>query len=399
MHKILYISPYFWPEEIGSAPYCTELAVWLRERGHEVRAVSFRPHYPNIEKFTVWADGSHDEDFYADIRISRVPVKERGKGGFKERIKNDLSFLWHVCRRALRGEFKGTGVVVAYVPTILTLYAARLVRLLTGAPIVCVVHDIESGLASSLGLAQNRALLFLMRLVEKIGLNFAGHVVVLTEGMKAELRRIGCRRPMTVLPIWADVSDFVPIDADKAPLIMYSGNFGKKQNLDQLLPLIKRLSDEKQPVVVQMRGDGSEKERIQKRVKEWGASHTQFLPLAPANEFLGVLQSANIHLVPQAFNVENYALPSKLFSIMSAGRPFICIAAEGSPLDLLAQQSGAGLCVRPDDEEALYHAVVGLCRDSARQNEMGQKGRLFVDEYMNKEKIMKAYEALLETRG
>lgn len=29
---LLYLSPYFWPEEIGSAPYATALAAHLRDR-------------------------------------------------------------------------------------------------------------------------------------------------------------------------------------------------------------------------------------------------------------------------------------------------------------------------------------------------------------------------------
>src|SRR3974377_744367 len=158
--RILYLSPYFWPEEIGSAPYCTDLATWLRERGHDVRVVSFRPHYPNPNSFEAWRDGSRDEENHADIPITRVPVRDRGRGQFKDRVKNDLSFFLLVLLRCLRGEFKNTEVVGAYVPTIFTLYCARLVRLLTGASIICVVHDIESGLATSLNLVKSRPLLF-----------------------------------------------------------------------------------------------------------------------------------------------------------------------------------------------------------------------------------------------
>jgi colanic acid biosynthesis glycosyl transferase WcaI len=393
--RCIYLSPYFWPEQIGSAPYSTELATWLREQGYDIRVVAFRPHYPNVNAYTSWAEGSRDEESYANIPIRRVPVRDRGGSGFSDRLKNDISFLWHVCMRALRGEFKGANVVLAYTPTILTLYAARLIRFLTGASIVCVVHDIESGLAASLGLAKNRVLLFVMRSVEKIGLNFAGQVVVLTEGMASELRQIGCRRDITVLPIWATVSDFVPVERSQVPVVMYSGNFGKKQNLDQLIPLMKRLSDEKSPIMIHMRGDGSERERIENKIKGLGILNVRFMPLASANDFLQVLQSTNVHLVPQASNVSNYALPSKLFSIMSAGRPFICIATEGSPLDLLTQQSRAGLCVRPGDEEELYQAIIKLTGNPDIQEEMGKNGQSFVDQNMNKENIMNSYRNLM----
>jgi colanic acid biosynthesis glycosyl transferase WcaI len=394
-HRILYLSPYFWPEEIGSAPYCTDLAIWLRERGHDVRVVSFRPHYPNPSLFEAWRDGSRDEETHADIPITRVPVRDRGRGRFKDRVQNDLSFFLQVSLRCLRGEFNNTEVVVAYVPTILTLYCARLVRLFTGASIICVVHDIESGLATSLNLAKSSPVLFFMRLVERGGLNFAEHVVVLSEAMQQEIQLIGCRRAISVLSIWASVADFSAIERDQIPTLMYSGNFGKKQNLDQLLPLIQRLSEEKQAIRVVLQGDGSERGRLQEKITRLGINNTVFLPLVPAEKLLAALQAANIHIVPQSLNVASYSLPSKLFSIMAAGRPFVCIAEKGSPLDELAQRSGAGICIHPGDEDALYIAIAELANDHDRQNRMGQNGRRLVENNMNKGSILKAYEDII----
>jgi colanic acid biosynthesis glycosyl transferase WcaI len=395
MTHILYLSPYFWPEEIGSAPYCTDLAIWLREREHDVRVVSFRPHYPNPSLFEAWQNGSRDEETHADIPITRVPVRDRGRGRFKDRVQNDLSFFLQVSLRCLRGEFKNTEVVVAYVPTILTLYCARLVRLFTGASIICVVHDIESGLASSLNLAKSSPVLFFMRLVERVGLNFAEHVVVLSEAMQQEIQLIGCRRVISVLSIWASVADFSAIKKDQVSTLMYSGNFGKKQNLDQLLPLIQRLSEEKQAIRVVLQGDGSERGRLQEKITRLGINNTVFLPLVPAEKLVAALQAANIHIVPQSLNVASYSLPSKLFSIMAAGRPFVSIAEKGSPLDELAQRSGAGLCIHPGDEDALYIAIAELANDHDRQNQMGQNGRRLVENNMNKGSILKAYEDII----
>ncbi len=385
---ILYLSPYYWPEEIGSAPYSSELAADLAARGRAVRAVTFRPHYPSIEPFGAWAEGARDQEAHLGVQIERVAVQARGAGGFKDRLRNDLRFLRHVLAGAITGRYRGTQRIVAYVPSVLTLYGAKAVSFMTGAPIVAIVHDIESGLAASLGIGKGRALLALMRFVERIGFNFARELVVLTEGMKAELRAIGCKKPITVIPIWGAVSPANPIDPAARPVLLYSGNFGKKQNIDQLLPLLARLSAEGAAVDCVLRGGGSERGRIEAEVAAQGIKNAEFLPLVPAEEFVAALQSANIHLVPQASNVANYALPSKLFSIMAAGRPFVCIAAKDSPLDHLAQVSGAGICVAVGDDVALYTVVTRLLADSARQIEMGAKGQEFIRQYMNRETIL-----------
>jgi len=391
----LYLSPYFWPEEIGSAPYSTELAVWLQEQGHKLHVVAFRPHYPKIEDFGAWSDGTRDEETLGKIRISRIAVAERGSGGLKERVKNDIRFLLGVWSRAIRGRFRGTDVVVAYVPSILTLFAALPVRWLTGSRVVAVVHDIESGLARSLGLTSNKLILSVMGFVERLALNRSDHVVVLTEGMKSELWKIGCRRPISVLSIWASTAPVADVQGEAPVKLMYSGNFGKKQNLDQLIPLIKRLSDESSSIRVVMQGDGSEKARLEKRFSEAGILNTEFGPLVPSSELMSSLQSAAIHLVPQALNVANYALPSKLFSIMSAGRPFVCIAEPGSPLDLLTRKSRAGLCIPPGDEDRLFQEIISLARDIDDQRAKGENGRAYVIAHMNKEAIMRDYHAIL----
>src|SRR3546814_12119376 len=42
----LMVTQYYWPEPIGSAPYCTDLAEWLAVAGWDVRVFTCRPHYP-----------------------------------------------------------------------------------------------------------------------------------------------------------------------------------------------------------------------------------------------------------------------------------------------------------------------------------------------------------------
>lgn len=393
--KILYLSPYYWPEEIGSAPYATGLAEFLASKGDSVTTVAFRPHYPSIEPYSAWQEGNLDNEIHESVSIIRVPVNERGSGGFKTRLKNDLRFFFSISKMTLQRKFKGTDVVVAYVPSIFSLFASKLVQLMTGAPIIAIVHDIESGLAHSLRITKSKTVLSIMRLIERIGLNWAHTVVVLTKGMREELENIGCRRPIEIVSIWGNSGSVTSIDPHRIPVLTYSGNFGKKQNIDQLFPLIEHLDEIESPAKIILRGDGSERTRIENEVKNRKLGNVEFADLVPANQFIATLQEANIHLVPQATNVANYALPSKLFSIMSAGRPFVCIAKESSPLDELAKESGAGICIDPSDHEGLKVEVTALLSDPGKQQEMGHRGQSFIRNQMNREDILNRLEGLI----
>jgi colanic acid biosynthesis glycosyl transferase WcaI len=393
--KIAYISPYFWPESIGSAPYCTDLCDWLAAKGHELRVIAFRPHYPNVRQFAAWQDGTRDRETYNGAEIQRIKTRGRDGGGFRERLANDLAFLAGVLRHGAGRAFGGTDVIVAYVPSCLSLFGAALLAWRTGAPVVGVVHDIESGLAAALGIARRSLLLRAMRMVERLAFGRAARMIVLTPGMAAELREIGYRKPIAVLPIWSASLPERDMAPDALPVVGYSGNFGKKQNLDQILPLIRMLDERRPEVRVVLRGDGSERRRIEAAIKAMGVANTEFLPLVPADAICQSLQAIDLHLVPQAMNVARYALPSKLFTIMAAGRPFLCVAEAGSPLENLAETSGAGICIHPNDEEALFRAVDELLSDRERMGEMGRRGRAFVATNMNRTTILQSYEELI----
>ena len=204
--RIVYLSPYFWPEETGSAPYCTDLALALAEAGAELAVESFRPHYPDAGRYPGWQDGTRDRETWQGMAIARAPVRPRAGAGAMRRLGNDLGHLRHVLAGLLAGRFRGAGTVIAYVPSVLTLYAAALLRLVTRAPVVAVVHDIESGLAGALGLVRGRGIVRALRALERFGLNRADRGRGPDRGMRDGLRALGCTRPISVLPIWAEVA-------------------------------------------------------------------------------------------------------------------------------------------------------------------------------------------------
>jgi colanic acid biosynthesis glycosyl transferase WcaI len=394
MAKVVYYSPYFWPETIGSAPYCTDVALALNAGGHDVVVLAFKPHYPNIEQFTAWYESHENKESYKGIRVKRVTPRVRSNGGFNERLRNDLRFLFEALRSAWAPDTASAEAVVAYIPSILCGLAAALVARRRGARLIIIVHDIESGLAQSLGIVKNRVVLQAMRWLERNVLSCADEVVVLTARMAQELAYIGCEKPITVLPIWSEVSPERYHNRSEIK-IGYSGNFGKKQGLDQLLPLICSMGKTHPKIEFVLRGEGSEKERLIGAVRSLGCNNVLFAGLAPSDQLIETLQDIDIHLVPQAPNVANYAVPSKVFSVMAAGRPFICIAEAGSPLSEIVERSRGGVCVDVRSENALLNAVLDLVNHPNKRVEMGRNGRSYISRYMDREKILSRYTELV----
>ena len=83
-----------------------------------------------------------------------------------------------------------------------------------------------------------------MRLCERLVLNRTDLVVVLSAEMKHQLRRIGVSTPIEVVPLWVDTDHLRPAPPVGGPPIrvLYSGNLGRKQGLDQVIELARELA-------------------------------------------------------------------------------------------------------------------------------------------------------------
>ena len=71
-----------------------------------------------------------------------------------------------------------------------------------------------------------------------------------------------------------------------------------------------------------------------------------------------------------------YSQPIKMYEYMAAGLPFVCSDFPG--WRKVAEESGAGICVDPQDTEAMAAAIQSLIDDRDRAQQMGWKGREYV---------------------
>jgi hypothetical protein len=73
---------------------------------------------------------------------------------------------------------------------------------------------------------------------------------------------------------------------------------------------------------------------------------------------------------------------------MSCGGAQVITAPDGSAIDGVIAQSGAGIRVRRDDKDGLEAAINRLCGAGELRREMGRKGRDFVLATMTKRHIL-----------
>lgn len=384
---VLMISQYYRPEPIGSGPFCADLAEALAAAGRRVNVLTARPHYPDSIVYETHRDGARDRERVNDVDVIRVSPYLRPGGSVMHRLLNEFSFvvegagaLWHDRRAgAARAE-----VIVALCPSVFTVLMATYLKR-RHARCVALVHDIQSGIAEGLGMMSGGIVGGLRRL-ERHAFNRCDLLVVLSDEMRERLRRLGVRRPIHVHPIWVDTDSIAPAPPVPGParVALYSGNFGRKQGLHQLVETAAELARRKVALTVRLRGNGSERPRLENEIRSRGLANVEICDLLPPDRLSQGLAEGDIHLVPQDPSAADYAVPSKIYGIMAAGRPFVATAREGSTLWRLRDETGAFLCVPPDDPPALAEAVIALAGDDARRRTLGDNGRAYVDRHCAK---------------
>ena len=390
---VLLVTQYYRPEVLGSAPYCADMAEHLAQGRARVTVLTTFPHYPEADRFDRSALGS--EENINGVRVKRVRSVVPTRHGAVQRIIAELSFFLAGLWALVSGRSSRHSLVVALCPSIFSIALGRIARK-KGGRLVAVVHDIQSGLANSLGIVANPLVHNVMRYCERAILNRADLVIVLSAEMKLELRRIGVVRRIQVVPIWVDTDSIVPAPQRTGhPKLLYSGNMGRKQGLDQLLAMAKILQSVRPEIEIIFRGGGRERTSIQSKVADLGLQNIHFDELLPLDQFSNGLADGDIHLVPQDPVAAPFAVPSKIASIMAAGRAFIATANRGSALWRLRRESRAFITVPANDNMGLTKAVLTLLDNVGLRSALGRRARLFAEDHFARTKLLERFRELL----
>lgn len=390
--RVLFVSRYYWPELIGSAPFSTDIAEWLAAHGRPTTVVTGLPHYPHDTVLPAYRDGRGRRETVNGVAVERLASGPPAGTSARQRMANEAGFLARGLAALASGRIRRHDVVLALCPSILSVALAVVARRRSGI-CVAIVHDIQSGLAQSLGMGGSR-LARLMRTTERTILNRTDMVAVLSQEMKDQLRGLGVTVPIEVVPLWVDTDHIqaAPVDPASAPRgavkVLYSGNLGRKQGLGQVVAMARELAARRLDIEIVLRGDGNQASELMAQIEGLGLTNIRLATLQP-NEALGpALAAGDIHLVPQRPDAAAFAVPSKIFNIMAVGRPFVATALPDSVLWRLQRQSGAFLCVPPDDPPSFAEAVIRLADDTRLRQELGHRGRTYVETHYAKPRIL-----------
>jgi len=397
--RILVLNQYFHPDQASTGQVLTELCEDLAEH-HDVTVVAGRPSYDPVGRGPT--RGFVSEDHHGPVRVLRTWSTTFPRRSMAGRLWNYATYLASCLAGALRAE--RPDVILTMTDPPLVAAAAMALSEARSIPFVYVSQDVFPDVGVVLGRMRSRALVRGLAALNRALRTRASAVVAIGRDMERRLAALGVPpAKIRVIPNWADGSLIRPLDgASRLRLeqgwqdrfvVMHSGNVGLSQELGVLLEAADRLRGH-EDVAFAIVGNGAAKVGLQREAARRRLGNVRFLPYRPKEELSDSLGAADVHVVSLRRGLAGCIVPSKVYGIMAAGRPFIGAVEESSEVAMIIREHECGARIDPNDPDALARAILKM-RETPR-DAMGKRGRLAFERLFDRPIATEAYRELLE---
>ncbi len=370
-----------------------EFARRLAARGHHVTIIASPVSYMTGEPTLIppRTINRGAELAAGEIEILRARVYSAHHKSFIHRILAFFSFMFSSFFTGLN--VKRVDVVWGTSPPIFQGLTAWALARLKGARFLFEVRDLWPQFAVAVGVLKNPMLIAASEWLERFLYRHADEVIVNSPGFMDHVKRGGAGS-IKLIPNGADPSMFDPFgdgadfrrmyNLDDKFVVLYAGAHGMSNDLDIVLHAAKLLRSPNIQIV--LLGDGKEKPALQAMAKSLSLTNVTFASSVPKNGMPHALAAADACIaILKPLEEYKTTYPNKVFDYMAAGRP-VLLAIDGV-MRVVIETAGCGLFVEPGNAVALADAIRELADDRQASRLMGMKGRNYLDENFNRDKI------------
>lgn len=406
--RIVVLCPHLRPDVAPTGEVMSSVADGLVDLGHELHIVTSLPWYRHHRVEPEWRGRAVRHEDHDWGRVTRVHPFPTDKRNLPARALAFGGFTLVAGVLAARAPWKPDAVLAMSPPLTLGLAGWAVARRY-GVPWIFNIQDVFPDVAVEVGAITNPLIIHAAQYLERTLYAHADAVTVLSEDLADNVRtklaqsrrRAACE--VHVIPNFVDTQWIQPGDRLNAyrqehglgdrTVVMYAGNVGYSQSLDLVIGAARALRDRRDVVFV-INGGGSARDDLLREAAD--LDNIVFVDLQPKDRLPEILAAADVHLVPLRRGLARSSVPSKLYSILAAGRPVLASVDEGTEVALTLQAAGAGVAVPPEDPGAFLRALVALLDDADARAAMGDAARRHVENWVSPGAVAQRYEALLE---
>lgn len=400
----------FHPDTAATGQLLTELCEGLvRDHGCRVSVVAGQPLLvAGGNGKANGVGGVFRREMHAGIEVLRARGTRFSKARFAGRFSNYISYFAAASCAGLR--LDRPSVVVALTDPPIIGLAAYLAARRFRVPFVMSYRDVFPEVAVLLEDFQSDAVNRVLQAVNRFLVSRADVVVALGPSMRQRLLdgKGADPRRTVIIPDWADTESIVPAPKrnpfstayglDDKFVVMHSGNLGLSQNLEAVLLAAEHLRDLEDLVLVFV-GDGVKKPVLERLAAERSLRNVRFLPYQPQSALVHSFATADCFVVSLRPGLSGFIVPSKLYGILAAGRPYVAAMERDSEAVMIAERQECGLAAEPGSPESIAAAVRRLHADRELAQAMGARARLASRDYDRRVGVRTYFELFTALNG
>ncbi len=382
--RILLFNEYYPPDTSATAKMAAQVAEALARR-HQVTVLAGRPSYDPTEFYPY---AFLRRDTLNNVTVERIGSTAYPRHRMNRRVSNYLSYLALAVPRALAIR---PDVVLAMTDPPVAGIAGAFIARRVGRPFVYNIRDLYPEMAIGGDIVRPGKWIERWEKMHRRALKQAARVIVLGNDMRHRIlakgvapERVVVVRDGASFPVsMPDVNDSATrkiieeIRCGFSFVVLHAGNLGFYGAWGALLKAAEILRDENIGFVFV--GGGANRASLEASAAS--LPNVRFLPFRPTEQVPYVMLAGDLHVVTVRRGLEGVVVPSKLYSILAAGRPVLAVAAAESDAARIAVEFGCGVAANPDDPAAIAAAIRELRDNRARLAHMAERARATAERY------------------
>ena len=272
-----------------------------------------------------------------------------------------------------------------------------------------IIHDVFPENLVVTGMIRPSSILYkIVRKFFNVSFNSADKLIACGDDMKEIFqKKVKENVPVSVITNWADNLEVFPTrqpdlagyykleDIKNKITLQFAGNIGRVQGLDRFLKLF--LQIENKNVFLVIIGDGAFKSRLLELMISHHTENVLFLPSKPRSEQNTFLNACDIGLVTLSPGMYGLGVPSKVYNILSAGKPVLYIGDYNSEIYRYINLYNVGWAFNWEDSTRITQFLNSLGPKKLPDLlERGNAARLLVEKKFTRDSILKQFEAVLQ---
>jgi colanic acid biosynthesis glycosyl transferase WcaI len=397
---ILIVTNHFWPENFR----INDLALGLRERGHDITVFTGVPDYPDGKFYQGYGVFRRRREEWQGVSVIRFPLIPRGKGRSFELVFNYLSSAFFSCLLAPLWCRDRYDVIFVFETSPVTIgLCAILLKKLKGIPVFFWILDLWPESLSATGAVRAPLLLKQVRSVVRLIYGNCDRLLTSSRRFSESIEETGgYSGVIKYFPNWVEPEYFSAVETvstcqlpvlPEGFLVMFAGNIGAAQDFESILSAAEILKNS-QYIHWIVLGDGRKANWVREQVKTRGLERSfHLLGKFPASTMPAFFRQADVLLATLKKDpIFALTVPGKVQSYMACGKPVLA-AMDGEGARII-EEAGAGLSCPAESPVLLAEKIQALYTMAEKdRQQMAERGKKYCFAHFNRENLFAWLEA------